>query len=107
VSNSFLSGHVRFYTFFGFLSFLTRTQLPHSFCRVVALALTGSLIVLIGPSRMYLGAHWLSNVIIAHLLGFIIVAFGIETYLRCPAPCKPPQQGGPIGRHDQVLQSPK
>jgi membrane-associated phospholipid phosphatase len=71
---------------------------------MIALTLTGGLIVLIGPSRMYLGAHWLSDVIAAHLLGFIILAFGIEFYLRYLAPREPTQQGGLVGVHDQALE---
>ena len=99
--NSFPSGHVMFYTvFFGFLFFLAWTRLPRSFWRVVAMGLTGGLILLIGPSRMYLGAHWLSDVIAAHLLGFIILAFGIEFYLRYLAPIAPTQQGGLVGARD-------
>ena len=106
--NSFPSGHVMFYTvFFGFLFFLSWTRLPHSFWRTLLLALTGGLILLIGPSRMYLGAHWLSDVIAAHLLSLIILAFGIEFYLRYLAPHTPAQQAGLVGVHDQASDSQK
>jgi len=105
---SFPSGHTLFYTvFFGFLFFLSWTRLPRSFWRVLLLALTGALILLIGPSRMYLGAHWLSDVIAAHLLGLIILAFGIEFYLRYVAPQTPAQQAGLVGMHDQASGSQK
>jgi len=104
--NSFPSGHVMFYTvFFGFLFFLAWTRLPHSFWRVLLLALAGGLVMLIGPSRMYLGAHWLSDVIAAHLLGLIILAFGIEFYLRYLAPRTPTQQAWLVGAHDQASES--
>lgn len=106
--NSFPSGHVMFYTvFFGFLFFLAWTRLPHSFWRVLLLALTAGLIVLIGPSRMYLGAHWLSDVIAAHLLGLIILAFGIEFYIRYLVPHTPTQQAGLVGALDQASESRK
>jgi membrane-associated phospholipid phosphatase len=106
--NSFPSGHVMFYTvFFGFLFFLAWTRVPHSFWRVLLLVLTASLVVLIGPSRMYLGAHWLSDVIAAHLLGLIILAFGMEFYLRYLAPHTPTQQAGLVGARDQASQAPK
>ncbi|NTU80302.1 MAG: phosphatase PAP2 family protein [Chloroflexales bacterium] len=91
--NSFPSGHVMLYTvFFGFLLFLAVTRLPRSLWRAVAVMLTGGLIVSVGPSRMYLGAHWLSDVIAAYLFGIIILAFGID-YLRDLAPRAPTQQG--------------
>jgi membrane-associated phospholipid phosphatase len=97
-----------FYTvFFGFLFFLAWTRLPYSLWRVVVMALTGGLILLIGPSRMYLGAHWLSDVIAAHLLGFIILAFGIEFYLRHLAPRQPTQQAGLVGARDQAFERSK
>jgi membrane-associated phospholipid phosphatase len=104
--NSFPSGHVMFYTvFFGFLFFLAWMRLPHSIWRVLLLILTGGLILLIGSSRMYLGAHWLSDVIAAHLLGLIILSFGIEFYLRYVAPRTPTQQGGLVGERDQAVES--
>jgi membrane-associated phospholipid phosphatase len=106
--NSFPSGHVMFYSvFFGFLFFLAWTRLPHMFWRMAALALTGGLVLLIGPSRIYLGAHWLSDVVAAYLLGFIVLAFGIECYLHYVAPREPTQQGGLVGAHDQACESRK
>lgn len=80
--NSFPSGHVMFYTvFFGFLAFLAWTRIKTPALRWTALLFTLGLIALIGPSRMFLGAHWLSDVIAAYLLGLIILAFAIEGYL--------------------------
>jgi len=101
--NSFPSGHVMFYTvFFGFLFFLVWTRLPRSFWQMLLLVVIAGLVMLVGPSRMYLGAHWLSDVIAAHLLGLIILAFGIEFYLRYLAPRTPTQQDGLVGAHDQA-----
>jgi membrane-associated phospholipid phosphatase len=101
-SYSFPSGHVMFYTvFFGFLCFLSWTRLPRSLWRVTAIILTGGMVILIGPSRIYLGAHWLSGVIAAQLLGLIILAFGIEGYLRYLAPAMPDQQSGLVAVRDQ------
>jgi undecaprenyl-diphosphatase len=95
-----------FYTvFFGFLLFLAVTRLPRSLWQAVAVMLTGVLIVSIGPSRMYLGAHWLSDVIAAYLFGSIILAFGIEFYLRDLAPHAPTQQEGLVGAHDQAVEN--
>jgi membrane-associated phospholipid phosphatase len=54
---------------------------------------------------MYLGAHWLSDVIAAYLFGIIILAFGIEFYLRDLAPRAPAQQDGLVGAHDQAIKS--
>jgi undecaprenyl-diphosphatase len=106
--NSFPSGHVMFYTvFFGFLLFLALTRLPRSLWRGVAVMLTGGLIVSVGPSRIYLGAHWLSDVIAAYLFGLIILAFGIEFYLRDLTPRAPTQQEGMVGAHDQAVKNAK
>lgn len=80
--NSFPSGHVMFYTvFFGMLLFFTLSHWPRSKLRNLSAALLAALIGLIGPSRIILGAHWLSDVIAAYLLGLIILACGIELYL--------------------------
>lgn len=80
---SFPSGHVMFYTtFFGFTFFLALTRLRRSPGRKLLLATCGSLVLLVGPSRIYLGAHWLSDVVAGHMLGLIILLLGIELYVR-------------------------
>jgi membrane-associated phospholipid phosphatase len=102
---SFPSGHVMFYTvFFGFLFFLAWTRLPRSPWRTLALLLAGGLVLLVGPSRIYLGAHWLSDVLAGHLIGLMILAFAIEFYLKYVAPRSPREEQGLIGAHDQALE---
>ncbi|MDQ3007765.1 MAG: phosphatase PAP2 family protein, partial [Chloroflexota bacterium] len=74
-SYSFPSGHVMFYVgFFDFLWFLIFTQLRSSVARAFLLGFLGSLILLIGISRIYLGQHWASDVLGAYLLGGLTLA---------------------------------
>ena len=80
-SYSFPSGHVMFYVgFFGFLLFLAFTLLKRSLLRTLLLIFFGSLIALVGISRIYLGEHWPSDVLGAYLLGGIILAALIQFY---------------------------
>jgi membrane-associated phospholipid phosphatase len=80
-SYSFPSGHVMFYLgFFGFVWFLTFTLLKPSLKRTLILLFFGSLIVLIGYSRIYLGQHWASDVLGAYLLGSLTLVVTIECY---------------------------
>jgi undecaprenyl-diphosphatase len=80
-SFSFPSGHVMFYVgFFGFLWFLAFTLLKHSWRRTLLLILFGSLIALIGISRIYLGQHWASDVLGAYLLGGLTLAAILAFY---------------------------
>jgi membrane-associated phospholipid phosphatase len=80
-SYSFPSGHVMFYTiFFGFIFFLGFTLLKPSWKRTLLLIIFGSLILLVGISRIYLGAHWASDVIGAYLLSFPILTGSIWLY---------------------------
>jgi membrane-associated phospholipid phosphatase len=80
-SYSFPSGHVMFYVgFFGFLWFLIFTLLRHSLPRMLLLGLLGSLILLVGLSRIYLGQHWASDVLGAYLLGGISLAAIVQLY---------------------------
>ena len=66
---SFPSGHVVFYVvFFGFIAFLAWSLLA-GYRRWVVIAACGLLIVLIAPSRVYLGAHWASDVIGSYVIG--------------------------------------
>ena len=78
---SFPSGHVLLYTaFFGFLMFLGFTLLKPSFARTFLLVILGSLVALIGLSRIYLGAHWASDVTGAYLLGSLWLMLSIAIY---------------------------
>ena len=80
---SFPSGHVLFFvTFFGFMVFLAYTLLKHSWWRTGLLVLMSGMVALIGPSRIYMGHHWASDVIAAYLLGSVWLAFSILIYRR-------------------------
>lgn len=68
--SGFPSGHVMsFIGLYGFLFFLAWTETPRSLFRTVTLFILGSLIVLVGLSRVYLGSHWPSDVLGGYLIG--------------------------------------
>lgn len=78
---SFPSGHVLFFTaFFGFLLFLAYTLLKPSRGRTLLMILLIGLVALIGPSRIYVGQHWASDVIASYLLGSVWLALSILIY---------------------------
>ena len=80
-SYSFPSGHVLTYTaFFGFLFFLGYTLLKPSLARTALLVISGSLVALIGISRIYVGDHWASDVIGAYLLGSLWLVVCVYIY---------------------------
>lgn len=80
-SFSFPSGHVMYYTsFLGFLWFLAYITLKNSWKRTLLLVILGVEIALVGVSRVYLGAHWFSDVVGAYLLGSIILVLVIFIY---------------------------
>lgn len=81
---SYPSGHVMYYVvFFGFLAFLA-ISLPklEPRWRIVWLLLSLPLIFLVGVSRIYLGAHWPSDVVGAYLFGGLYLMVLILIYLR-------------------------
>jgi len=80
-SYSFPSGHVMFYVgFYGFLWFLVYTLLKRSWRRTLLLIFLGSLIALVGISRIYLGQHWPSDVLGAYLLGGLTLVAILQLY---------------------------
>ncbi|HKG13954.1 MAG TPA: phosphatase PAP2 family protein [Pyrinomonadaceae bacterium] len=83
-NESFPSGHVTFYVcFFGFLFFVAFALLPRgSWLRRVACGLAALPVLLVGLSRVYLGAHWPSDTLGAYLFSGLWLAFCVEMYRR-------------------------
>jgi len=75
------SGHVLFFVvFFGFVAFLAWRFIA-GWMRWITLSLCATLIVLIGPSRIYLGEHWISDVIGSYIIGTFWLIILILLYL--------------------------
>lgn len=79
---SFPSGHVTGYvTFYGFAFYLAYTLLPRNNpLRWAVLVICGLLIVLVGPSRVYMGQHWASDALAGYFLGFAWLLLVIELH---------------------------
>jgi membrane-associated phospholipid phosphatase len=80
---AFPSGHVMFYTvFFGFLLYLFWRFIPNRWGRIFVGIIPILLIALIGLSRIYLGAHWLSDVLGGYAVGLYILFLAIPITSR-------------------------
>src|SRR5438094_7838902 len=81
--NSFPSGHVMSYVaFWGLLfSFGIILFRGKHWWRTALLIISALFFVLVGPSRIYLGDHWASDVLGAYLIGCIWLAMSLWLYL--------------------------
>jgi membrane-associated phospholipid phosphatase len=78
---SFPSGHTLTYTtFFGFLWLLTYILMKNSWLRAILLGLFALLVLLVGPSRIFLGEHWASDVFGGYLMGSICLLLVVYLY---------------------------
>jgi len=88
--SGFPSGHVVHYVvFFGFLLtvMIVDKKIPW-FCRIIIGVSSVVLILTISISRIYLGAHWATDVFGAYLFGIFYLGILLTFYLKIP-------EGGP------------
>jgi membrane-associated phospholipid phosphatase len=68
--HSFPSGHAMISTaIYGFIGYISARQFPQH--RRQILTLTAVLIILIGLSRLYLGVHWPTDVVVGYAVGLV------------------------------------
>jgi membrane-associated phospholipid phosphatase len=68
--SSFPSGHVIIYMgVYGFLAFLAHVWIKSDAIRRAVVGFLVSMLALVGPSRVYLGHHWFTDVLASYLLG--------------------------------------
>src|SRR5262249_47485166 len=83
INCSFPSGHVASYmALYGFLFYLIYSLMRPSTLRSTLLVICGVMISLVGVSRVYLGAHWASDVFGGYCFGFFWLALTIYVYRR-------------------------
>ncbi|MGH9175533.1 MAG: phosphatase PAP2 family protein [Vicinamibacterales bacterium] len=81
--SSFPSGHTLHYTaFWGFFAYLCFSEIQGRWLRWLPVTGISSVIGLVGPSRIYLGHHWLTDVLASYCLGVGYLASLIGLHRR-------------------------
>ncbi|MCY7420112.1 MAG: phosphatase PAP2 family protein, partial [Chloroflexi bacterium] len=83
---SFPSGHVLSYVgTYGWLSVVVSMVVRPIWPRRLMVALLAGLVALVGPSRIYQGHHWATDVAASYLLGFSYLAGLVALYRQLKA----------------------
>lgn len=87
-SYSFPSGHVMHFTvFYGFVLFVAlHTKRLPQVLRTFLVFICGFFIAFIGPARIFLGAHWFSDVLGGYIFGAVLLIPLIAIYHRYTKP---------------------
>lgn len=101
VGYSFPSGHVMSYVaFWGLLFSLGLILLKRDrWWHYALLVISGLFVVLVGPSRIYLGDHWASDVLGAYMFGGLLLGLTLWLYLALKnrgVLAAPPKPGEPV-----------
>ena len=101
VGYSFPSGHVMSYVaFWGLLFSLGLILFKRDrWWHYALLVISGLFVVLVGPSRIYLGDHWASDVLGAYMFGGLLLGLTLWLYLSLKnrgVLAAPPKPGEPI-----------
>jgi undecaprenyl-diphosphatase len=81
--SSFPSGHVLTYVgTYGWLAALANALIRPVWPRRIVVSGLGTLVALVGPSRIYQGHHWPTDVAASYLLGFSYLSGLIALYRR-------------------------
>jgi undecaprenyl-diphosphatase len=100
--SSFPSGHVITYVgTYGFLAYLAYTLIRDPGLRLTATGTLVGLVVLVGPSRIYQGHHWPTDVTASYLLGTSYLIVVISGYRAVKS-----REGGAAGRLADVAVTP-
>jgi membrane-associated phospholipid phosphatase len=84
--SSFPSGHVITYVgFYGTLGYLAFSLIRAEGVRRMVVGLLGGLVALVGPSRVFLGHHWPTDVTASYLLGTTYLVGVTDIYRRAKA----------------------
>ncbi len=65
-----------------FLAFLLETLVRSNTWRRIGIGFLASLVALVGPSRIYLGHHWFTDVVASYLLGMSMLLANAAAYRR-------------------------
>jgi membrane-associated phospholipid phosphatase len=83
--SSFPSGHVIIYTgVYGMLAYLAHVNIKFGLLRKAVVGLLAGMVALVGTSRVYLGHHFTSDVVVSYLLGtsYLVGLTSLYQYAR-------------------------